>query len=109
MESAAGSAIGIALLVSSALAQSNLPDLAPSVRVTFPLGVRSGDTAEVEMHGRNLDDAKSLIFTRSDIRAQILSSDFFSLKAKISAGPDVPAGIYDYRLATARGQEVRVL
>jgi hypothetical protein len=95
--------VWLVLLALSAFSQSNLPDLSPSVRSIFPLGGRRGETVEVEFHGRNLDQAWSILFTMPDIQAQILSSGFYSLKAKIAIGPSVPAGAHGYRLMTERG------
>jgi hypothetical protein len=98
----------LVLLASSAPSQANLPDLAPSVRSLFPLGGRRGQTVEVQILGRNLDGAQAITFARRDMEAQVLSSEFFSLKAKISIGPNVPTGLQDYRLKTTRGTYVGV-
>ena len=38
----------------------------------------------------------------------MLSSDFFSVKARISVGPKVPVGLHDYRLRTPSGTHVGV-
>ena len=85
-----------------------LPDLAPAVRSVFPLGARAGETVEVEFLGRNLNDSIEIAFARKDIRAEVLSSDYFHLKARISVGPGVPIGLHDYRLRTPRGTHVGV-
>ena len=37
-----------------------------------------------------------------------MSSDFFSIKARVSVGPNVPVGLHDYRLRTPRGTHVGV-
>jgi hypothetical protein len=85
-----------------------LPDLAPSVRSVFPLGARAGETLEAEFLGRNLNDVVEVRFARKDIRAEVLSSDFYSVKAKISVGPNVPTGLHDYRVRTGSGTYVGV-
>src|SRR5689334_21817307 len=108
MERAGGSAVWFALLASTGFAQSNLPDLAPSVRAMFPLGGHRGEAVEIQIQGRYLDDALSCTFARPDIQAEVLLSEFFSLKAKITIGPKVPAGLHDYRLTTGRGTYVGV-
>ena len=108
MRSAGRSAIWLVLVASSAFCQASLPDLSPSVRAIFPLGGPPGETVELQIQGRNLDAARSITFARSDIQGQILSSEFFSLKAKITIGPKVPAGLHDYRLTTVRGTYVGV-
>jgi hypothetical protein len=73
----------LALTCAAALAQTALPDLAPAVRGLFPLGGRAGETTEVRLHGRNLDDVIEITFARPDIRAEVLSSDFFNAAARI--------------------------
>src|SRR5438552_13080082 len=103
MKSAGRSAVLLVLLASSVLCQANLPDLSPSVRAIFPLGGPPGETVELQIQGRNLDAARSITFARPDIQGQILSSEFFSLKAKITIGPKAPAGLHDYLLTTDRG------
>jgi hypothetical protein len=85
-----------------------LPDLAPSVRSVFPLGARAGDSVEAEFLGSHLNDLIEISFARKDIRAEVLSSDFYTVKARISLGPNVPTGLHDYRLRTARGTCVGV-
>src|SRR4051794_19142177 len=88
------------LLASGARADANLPDLGPMVISVFPLGARQAETLEIQILGRYLNDTRELTFARPDIRAQVLSSDFFSVKARISVGPNVPVGLHDYRLGT---------
>src|SRR5580692_6814277 len=108
MRSAGRSAVWHVLLASSVFCQANFPDLSPSVRAIFPLGGPPGETVELQVQGRNLDSARSITFARSDIQGRILSSGFFSLKAKITIGPKVPAGLHDYLLTTDRGTYVGV-
>lgn len=89
-------------------ASSSLPDLAPSVRSVFPLGARPGQTVDVTFRGSRLNDLTGLLFARKDITAQVISSDDFTLKARIAVGPSVPTGLHDYRLRTAHGTFVGV-
>ncbi|HVP48734.1 MAG TPA: PPC domain-containing protein [Bryobacteraceae bacterium] len=98
----------VVLLAAGARGDANLPDLGPQVISVFPLGARQGETLEVQILGRNLDGARDLTFARPDIHAQLLSSDFFSVKARISVGPGVPVGLHDYRLRTPSGTHVGV-
>jgi len=98
----------VALVSPARGADPTLPDLAPRVRSVFPLGARAGETVEVEFLGRNLDDSIEIAFARKDLRAEVLSSDYFHLKARISVGPGVPTGLHDYRVRTARGTYVGV-
>src|SRR5437867_6415014 len=97
------------LLAAGARGEVNLPDLGPMVTSVFPLGGRQAETPEVQISGRNLNDTRDITFARPDIQAQVLSSDFFSVKARISVGPKVPVGLHDYRLRTPRGTHVGVV
>src|SRR5260221_13538655 len=97
----------VALVSPARAADPTLPDLAPQVRSGFPLGARGGETLEVEFLGRNLNDCE-IGFARKDIRAEVLSSDYFRLRARISVGPGVPTGLHDYRVRTRRGTYVGV-
>src|SRR5215469_15008764 len=106
-------AVGIAVwllgvLVAGARGDANLPELGPMVISVFPLGARQAETVEVQILGRNLNDTREMTFARPDIRAQVLSSDFFAVKARIAVGRNVPVGLHDYRLHTPRGTHVGV-
>ncbi len=103
--------IPLALLLLPFLAKAagpELPGLAPVVRALSPMGGRSGETVKVEISGRHLDGVTEVTFTRPDIRAQLISSDFGSVKLKVSVGPSVPTGLHDYRLKTPSGAFVGV-
>lgn len=100
--------ITAALLISAYGWAETLPELAPTVRGIFPLGARRGETVEVVISGRHLDGALELDFARPEIQAQILSSDFFSIKARVSIPLNVPAGLQDFRLRTRLGSYVGV-
>ncbi len=89
-------------------AEPPLPDIAPFVRSVFPLGAKAGETIEVEFFGRNLNDIVEIRFARQDIHAEMLSMDFYSAKARISVGANVPTGLHDYRIRTAAGTYVGV-
>ncbi|PYT24893.1 MAG: hypothetical protein DMG58_25275, partial [Acidobacteria bacterium] len=78
------------------------------MRSVFPLGASAGETVEVEFLGHNLNDSMEIAFARKDIRAEVLSSDYFRLKARISVGSGVPTGLHDYRVRTSRGTYVGV-
>src|SRR5437867_534538 len=100
-----------ALLLLAPLLQAvagELPDLAPQVGSMAPLGGRAGETLEVQVSGKWLDNALGVAFACPDIRAEILSSEFGSVKLKISIGSRVPTGLHDYRLRTKHGTFVGV-
>jgi hypothetical protein len=98
----------LVVLVAGARGDANLPELGPMVISVFPLGARQAETVEVQILGRNLNDTREMTFARPDIRAQVLSSDFFAVKARIAVGRNVPVGLHDYRLHTPRGTHVGV-
>jgi hypothetical protein len=58
--------------------------------------------------GHHLTDVIEIRFARKDIRAEVLSSDFYTVKARISVGPNVPTGLHDYRIRTSAGTYVGV-
>src|SRR5437879_8780698 len=72
------------------------------------MGGRAGEAVEIRILGRNLNDLAEISFARQDLRAEILSSDYFEVKARIHIGPKVPTGLHDYRLRTSRGTHVGV-
>jgi hypothetical protein len=94
--------------VLAAAAGPELPDLAPSVRAVSPMGARPGETVEVAISGRRLDGVTEVTFVCPDIRAELISSDFTSVKLKITVGPSVPTGLHDYRLKTPNGAFVGI-
>ena len=98
----------MALVCEARGADPTLPDLAPQIRSVFPLGSRAGETVDVEFLGRHLDDTIEISFARKDIRAEVLSSDYFRVNARISVGSSVPVGLHDYRVRTPRGTHVGV-
>jgi hypothetical protein len=94
--------------VAGVRADANLPELGPMVISVFPLGARQAETLGVQILGRNLNGTHDITFARPDIKAEVLSSDFFSVRARISVGPKVPVGLHDYRLCTPSGTHVGV-
>ncbi|HEY1067316.1 MAG TPA: PPC domain-containing protein [Pirellulales bacterium] len=56
-----------------------------------PLGVAAGSEIDVEIAGRDLDDAETLVFDRPGFT--VVKAD--SKKFKIAVAADVPAGTYD--------------
>ena len=108
MRVVAAAICSLVLSAGQAYADANLPDLGPTVISVFPLGARQAETLDVQISGRNLDDTRDITFARQDIQAKVLSSDFFSVKARVSVGAKVPLGLHDYRLRTSRGTHVGV-
>lgn len=100
--------LAFALLSGLARGELKLPDLAPAVRSVVPLGGRQGEAVEVLISGRHLDGATELAFFLPDLRARILSADFFLIRARVEVGPAVPSGLHHFRLHTPRGSHVGV-
>lgn len=98
----------LALLVPAAVlgADTKLPDLRPTVRSVKPAGGLRGENVDILVKGRDLDHTRQIYFSHPGIVAEIASSDFYQVHAKVDIGRDVPVGVYDYRLVTARGSYV---
>ncbi len=96
------------VLATTAAGETPLPEVAPVVQSVMPAGAQRGTSVEVEIRGRNLSEATQLRFAREDIQADILSSEFYQIRARVKVGETVPLGIHDYRLRTTRGSYVGV-
>jgi hypothetical protein len=59
-----------------------------------PVGAAAGASVEIEVGGRDLEDAKELRFDHPGIRAELLKENRFLVKV----AADVPEGTYDARL-----------
>src|SRR5437868_13294076 len=95
-------AVGVAvvslfLLAAAVHGDANLPDLGPIVISVFPLGARQGETLDVEILGRNLNDTRDIAFSRPDIRPRVVSPDSSWVKARIPAARRWPGGWQAYR------------
>lgn len=84
-------------LVSPAFAQL------PVIRLheIFPSGGQVGSTVEVSIAGADLDDANQLVFSHTNITAQVKTNE--TTKFAVSIGLDVAPGVCDVRVAGAFG------
>ena len=105
----------IALLLWVALAGSAaeggeraLPEVGPTVSAVVPLGGQRGASTEIRIRGKNLDGISEIRFARPGINAELLESSFYQAKARVTVGAQVPTGLHDFRLTTARGGHVGV-
>lgn len=96
-------AAAVILFQTAILSAATLPDLAPRVRSVSPLGGRAGETLEVRLSGRHLDDTIEFRFARPDLRAELIAIESNAVRARIAIGTGVPAGLHDYRLRTRHG------
>ncbi len=96
------------VLATTAAGETPLPEVAPVVQSVMPAGAQRGTSIEVEIRGKNLSEATELRFARQDIQADILSSEFYQILARVKVGETVSLGIHDYRLRTSRGSYVGV-
>jgi hypothetical protein len=94
--------IRILLLALPAIAVE-IPSIAPQVSSVYPHGAQLGTEVEVEFRGSHLDGAKDIRFVHPGLSAEILSSSFRSVRAKVRVGSEVEAGRHDLRLTTSRG------
>ena len=95
------------LLVGSAAAYGaaslEAPSLAPQLGSIFPHGGRPGATLEVRIRGANLGQARRLEFARPGIQAEIVSSEFRLIRARIRIAANAEVGPHEFRLFTADG------
>ena len=96
------------VLAMVAAGETPLPEVAPVVSSLMPAGAQRGASVEVRIRGRNLGEATELRFARQDIQGEILSSEFYEIRARVKVGESVPLGIHDYRLRTPQGSHVGV-
>lgn len=86
-----------ALAVSGDMARAELPQI--RLDRIFPLGAEAGGGVEVEIEGRDLDDARTLRFDRPGFRADRVKPNRF----RVHIDGDVPPGAYDLRVVGAFG------
>ena len=85
-----------------------LPEVGPTVSAVVPLGGQRGASTEIRIRGKNLDGISEIRFARRGINAELLESSFYQAKARVTVGAQVPTGLHDLRLTTARGGHVGV-
>ena len=98
----------LVMLTAGARCDANLPDLGPAVISVFPLGARQGETLRSSTTWTKSRGCHRHRFRSSGYPSQVLSSDFYSVKARISVAATTPVGLHDYRLRTSRGTHVGV-
>ena len=100
--------VWLALWTSGFADVSDLPQLAPQVTGTIPLGAQQGQSIEIRLRGKNLHEITGLGFVHPGIQATLLSSSFYEARVRITVGSEVPVGLHDYRLRTPHGAHVGV-
>lgn len=96
------------LAVMSAVAEQDIPSLAPVVRSVFPHGIKKGSSAEVELAGQNLHETHSVVFSGPHVQATVLYSTASKVRLRVVAGANAETGIRDFRLTTPKGTYVGV-
>ena len=76
------------------------PSLAPQMASVFPHGARPGATLEIAIRGSNLDHARRFEFARPGIDAEIVSSEFRLLRARLRIRADAETGDHDQQRKT---------
>lgn len=93
----------ILLFETAALAETPVPPINPSITGTFPHGGQRGQDIEVTLQGRNLQSTQSIHFKSPKLRATVLSSDPYQVKARIHIASDAEPGRHDLRLSANHG------
>lgn len=87
-------------------AQTKIPPIWPQIQGTFPHGGQRGTTVTIGLSGRNLQDAKQLVFSSPKLKAEILKSDPYRVTVRIEIAADVEPGRHDFRLLCAHGSAI---
>src|SRR5256885_5719705 len=84
---------GLLLLSSARLLLAQLPTA--RLLTIFPAGAKVGSTCEVTVAGIDLEDARAIYFSHSNITAAVQTN---AGKFLVSIGTNVPVGMYDARV-----------
>jgi len=93
-------AVFIAAVVSSAVAAN------PAVNLAIPCGGQRGTEFDVVIRGRNLEDAREILWYQPGIRVKSLEANPKKpgqLKARLALANDAALGLHDFRVRTATG------
>jgi hypothetical protein len=93
----------ILLFKTVALAESQVPPINPSITGTFPHGGQRGQEIEVTLQGRNLQNTQSIYFKSAKLQATVVSSDAYTVKARIRVASNAEPGRDDLRLTASHG------
>jgi len=86
-----------------ACADTKIPPIWPQVQGIFPRGGERGTEVRVAIKGRNLQDAKSVVFRSPKITGAVVNSDAYSATLAIRMTADAEPGRHDFRLVCAHG------
>jgi len=90
-------------LVVPLAAQSPVPPIWPQIQGTFPHGAQRGTTVEIQLTGRNLQEAREVIFTSHKIQGEVVRKSAYQAALKIQVDPDAEPGRHDFRLLCGNG------
>ncbi|MEX2261411.1 MAG: hypothetical protein WD696_05645 [Bryobacteraceae bacterium] len=95
----------VALLAAAAcgFCETEIPSIAPQVASVFPFGGHRGTEVEVEIRGSYLDQLSRIEFPDGQLDAEVISSQFRLIRARVRIAPDAEAGRHDFRVITAGG------
>jgi hypothetical protein len=103
--------LGLAVSFALTLCAADAPVVhrQPSAAGVFPQGARPGDTVDAEVLGEHLDRAARIVFTDSEIRAEISEVSPLRLKLRIGVSSSASYGPHYFRVITPRGASGPVL
>ena len=96
----------VLLSTTTTFAETKVPPIAPRINGTFPKGGQRGTSVDIVIKGANLQDAKSIRFQSSKLRAEVLSVNPYEITAKVHIDPTAEPGRHDLRLINAHGSAI---
>lgn len=100
-------ALAWALLIGvPGFAETKVPPLNPQITGTFPRGGQRGTDVEITISGRNLQNATGIRFSSAKLNGTVLSSDAYSVKARVRIAADAEPGRHDLRLDAPHGSAI---
>lgn len=99
-------AVLVALLSLHLPAETKVPPIWPQILGIFPHGGLQGSEVTVTIKGRNLQDARSIVFKSPKLTATIVQSNPYEVKAVVRVAADAEPGRHDLRFQAAHGSAI---
>jgi len=95
--------IGLAFGV---FAQTKVPPIWPQIQGMFPHGGQLGTSITVKLSGRNLQDARELVFSSPKLRGEVERSGAYEVVIRVHIAADAELGRHDVRLLCSHGSAI---
>ncbi|MGI8992596.1 MAG: PPC domain-containing protein [Bryobacteraceae bacterium] len=98
----------LSLLLSAALAQAEtkIPPIWPRIEGVFPAGGQRGTEVRITLTGKNLQNAREILFKSPKLRAKVVSSGAYEVTALVNIDKDTEPGRHDLRLVASDGSAI---